>query len=284
MVKDRSGNEIPSSGVPTGLLSFLYRNPLGRILLRLLCAKWVSVLVGAYMDSTLSKGCAKKALREHAVDMTGVTQTEFDSYNALFTRTRDTSLFPFSSDPCDFCSPADSKLTVLPIKDGTVMHIKQAPYTAKELLQEETDRFDGGYAFVFRLSVEDYHRYAYPDSGRLIRRHLIKGTFHTVNPIALEALPVFHRNCREVSVLETEHFGTVAYVEVGAMLVGRICNHKKSTFVRGEEKGYFAYGGSTVVLLTEQGAVTPDADLLENSRQGIETYVRTGETVGKKCL
>ncbi len=283
MVKDRLGNEIPSSGVPSGLLLFLYRNALGRILLRLLRAKWVSVLVGAYMDSTLSKGRAKKALREHAVDMTGVTQTEFESYNALFTRTRDTSLFPFSSDPCDFCSPADSKLTVLPIDGGTIMHIKQAPYTVRELLHEDTERFNGGYAFVFRLSVEDYHRYAYPDGGKLIKRHFIKGTFHTVNPIALEALPVFHRNCREVSYLKTEHFGTLAYVEVGAMLVGRICNHPADVFARGEEKGYFAYGGSTVVLLTERNAVTPDADLLENSRQGIEIYVRTGETVGKKC-
>ena len=283
MVKDRLGNEIPSSGTPTGLLSFLYRTFPGRIFLRLIRARWVSVLVGAYMDSSLSRGHAKKALRKNAVDMTGVAQTAFDSYNALFTRTRETSLFPFSADERDFCSPADSKLTVLPIDGGTVMHIKQAPYTVRELLREDTDRFDGGYAFVFRLSVEDYHRYAFPDGGRLLTHKFITGTFHTVNPIALEELPVFHRNCREVSMLETEHFGTVAYIEVGAMLVGRICNHRKTAFVRGEEKGYFAYGGSTVVILTEQGAVTPDADLLQNSSHGIETYVRTGETVGKKA-
>ena len=283
MVKDRLGNEIPQSGAPTGLLSFLYRTFPGRILLRILRARWVSLLVGAYMDSKLSARRAQKALQQNAVDMTGVTQASFDSYNALFTRTRDTSLFPFADDPCAFGSPADSKLTVLPIDGGTVMHIKQAPYTVKELLREDTDRFDGGYAFVFRLSVEDYHRYAFPDGGRLTKHRVIKGTFHTVNPIALEKLPVFHRNCREVSMLETEQFGTVAYVEVGAMLVGRICNHRKTAFVRGEEKGYFAYGGSTVVLLTEKGAVTPDADLLQNSRLGIETYVRTGETVGRKA-
>ncbi len=283
MVVDRLGNALPDMGVPTKLLSFLYRSLPGRILLRLLRARWVSRLVGAYMDSRLSCGRAKKALRENAVDMTGVTQTAFDSYNALFTRQRDVSLFPFSDDLRDFCSPADSKLTVLPITDGTAMHIKQAPYTVRELLQEDTDRFDGGYAFVFRLSVEDYHRYAFPDGGKLVGHRFIKGTFHTVNPIALEALPVFHRNCREVSFLETEHFGTIAFVEVGAMLVGRICNHKKPFFVRGEEKGYFAYGGSTVVILTEKGAVIPDADLLQNSKKGIETYVRTGETVGKKA-
>ena len=282
MVADRKGNEIPSSGVPTKFLSFLYRTVAGRVLLRLLTARWVSRLSGVYMDSALSAGRARKTLRCNGVDMTGVQQTEFASYNALFTRTRDTSLFPFSTIDTDFCSPADSRLTVLPIDGSTVMHIKQAPYTVQELLGEDEHRFDGGYAFVFRLSVEDYHRYAYPDDGKSVKHKYIKGAFHTVNPIALEALPVFHRNCREISYLETAHFGTIAYAEIGVMLVGRSCNHHTATFVRGEEKGYFAYGGSTVVLLTEKGAVTPDQDLLRNSAQGIETYVRTGETVGQR--
>ena len=102
-----------------------------------------------------------------------------------------------------------------------------------------------------------------------------------MNPIALEKLPVFHRNCRQVSVLETEHFGRCAYVEVGAMMVGRIVNHHKTNFSRGEEKGYFAFGGSTVVVLVGKDAVTPCEDILKNSSEGIETYVRAGETVGR---
>lgn len=282
MVVDRSGNILPDRGAPAGFLSFLYRSPVGRMLLKILTARAVSRLAGTYMDSRLSRARVRKALRDHAVDMTGVAQKEFDSYNALFTRQRDPAVFPFADDPCAFCSPADSRLTVLALNGGTAMHIKQAPYTVRDLINEDTDRFDGGYAFVFRLSVEDYHRFAYPDGGRLLSHRFIKGVFHTVNPIALEELPVFHRNCREVSLLETEHFGTVAYVEVGAMMVGRIVNHHKSVFTRGEEKGYFAFGGSTVVILTEHGAVTPDADLLQNSAKGIETYVRAGSTVGRK--
>ena len=254
MVVSRSGEEIPESSAQANFLSFLYRGILGRILLRLLRAGWLSRLVGFYMDSR-------------------------------FSRKRRQDTFPFSKVADDFCSPADSRLTVVPLTDGTAFHVKHAPYTVSELIgdEKEATRFEGGHAFVFRLSVEDYHRYAYPDGGRELSRRSIKGTFHTVNPIALEKLPVFHRNCREVSLLETEHFGTVAYVEVGAMMVGRIVNHGKKTFSRGEEKGYFAFGGSTVVILTEKGGVLPCEDLLANSKKGIETYVRSGETVGRKA-
>lgn len=285
MVVSRSGEEIPESSAQANFLSFLYRGILGRILLRLLRAGWLSRLVGLYMDSRFSRKRVKKALKNNAVDMTGVEETVFPSYNALFTRKRRQDTFPFSKAADDFCSPADSRLTVVPLTDGTAFHVKHAPYTVSELIgdEKEATRFEGGHAFVFRLSVEDYHRYAYPDGGRELSRRSIKGTFHTVNPIALEKLPVFHRNCREVSLLETEHFGTVAYVEVGAMMVGRIVNHGKKTFSRGEEKGYFAFGGSTVVILTEKGGVLPCDDLLENSKKGIETYVRSGETVGRKA-
>lgn len=285
MVINRAGEVLPDSGGQTKFLSFLYRNLFGRALLRLLRSGCVSRLAGLYMNSRFSRGRVKKALRANAVDMTGVTETEFASYNALFTRKRQENTFPFSEKAGDFCSPADSRLTVVPLKDGTAFPVKQSPYTVCELLGSESEaaRFDGGFAFVFRLSVEDYHRYSYPDSGRELFRRRIKGTFHTVNPIALEQLPVFHRNCREVSLLQTENFGTVAYVEVGAMLIGRIVNHQKAVFRRGEEKGYFEFGGSTVVILTEKGSVIPCDDLLENSKKGIETYVRSGEIVGRRA-
>ncbi len=282
MVLDRTGKEIKESATQAKFLGFLYRNLPGRVLLRLLRSRWISRLMGLYMDSPLSRGRVKKALRNNAVDLTGVTETDFPHYNALFTRKRAADVFPFSAEAKDFCSPADCRLTVCPLQDGTVLHIKQAPYTAAAFLEDDAlaEEFRDGYAFVFRLCPEDYHRYSFPDGGRLVSKKFVKGTFHTVNPIALEKLPVFHRNCREVSVLETEHFGRLAYVEVGAMMVGKIINHDITVFARGDEKGYFAFGGSTVVILTAKGAVTPCEDILKNSQQGIETYVHTGEKVG----
>lgn len=283
MVFDRTGREIRESDAQAKFLGFLYRGLPGRLLLRLLRSRWVSRLVGAYMDSRFSRTRVKKALK-NGMDMEGVEETFFPSYNALFTRKRKEGTFPFSQEAGDFCSPADSRLTVYPLKEGTVFPVKLSPYTAAELLgsEEEGERFREGYAFVFRLCPEDYHRYAFFDGGRLISSRYLKGTFHTVNPVALAKLPVFHRNCRNVSILETEHFGRCAYVEVGAMMVGRIVNHGQKTFARGEEKGYFAFGGSTVVVLAGKDVLTPCEDIVKNSNQGIETYVRAGEAVGRR--
>lgn len=286
MVQNRAGETVSELQGQKKFLAFLYRSIPGRVLLRLLRARWVSRLGGWYMDSPLSRGRVRRALRDNAVDMTGVEETVFPSYNALFTRKRRADVFPFPREETVFGSPADSRLTVIPLQDGTAFPVKQSPYTAEELLSDKqaATPFLGGYAFVFRLSVEDYHRYAYPDSGKTLSHRLIKGTFHTVNPVALAKLPVFHRNCREVSILQTEHFGRLAYIEVGAMMVGRIVNHHMAVFARGEEKGFFAFGGSTVVILTEKDAVVPDEDILQNSLSGIETYVRSGERVGAKPI
>ena len=136
---------------------------------------------------------------------------------------------------------------------------------------------------VFRLCVQHYHRYAYVDDGRIIRRRFLPGELHTVRPIALAALPVFTRNCREYMVMDTAHFGRLCQIEVGAMLVGRIENYKGAgmSFRRGEEKGRFLYGGSTVVLLLEKDRVQLDELLFDNTAKGLETPVQMGETLGK---
>ncbi len=283
MVLDRSGKQVSESASQASFLQFLYRRPVGRALLRLLRARWISRLVGAYMDSPLSAGRAKRAIRDWNIDLSQYEQTSFRSYNAFFTRKRKATIPALCSETDAFLSPADARLTVVPLQEGTAFPVKQAPYTVGELLgnNAEAVRFTGGYAFVFRLSVEDYHRYAYPDDGRELSHWFLQGTLHTVNPIALERLPVFHRNCREVTLLECTHCGVLAFVEVGAMLVGRIVNHHREAFSRGEEKGYFAFGGSTVVILTTPNSVLPDEDLLQNSLSGIETYVHSGEQVGK---
>ena len=110
----------------------------------------------------------------------------------------------------------------------------------------------------------------------------IPGVYHTVNPVANDEVPVYKENTREYSLLRTENFGTVLQMEVGALLVGKIVNHRRGNVVRrGQEKGMFAFGGSTILLMTQKGKVSPDRDLMEYSRQGIETMVRQGETVGR---
>ena len=133
---------------------------------------------------------------------------------------------------------------------------------------------------LFRLTVDDYHHYLYPLSGIESTRVVIPGVFHTVNPYAAGIRPIYRENTREYTCTETE-FGTLLQMEVGALLVGRISNHKGSGPVqRGTEKGMFEFGGSTVVLMLEPGRLTPDEDILRNSSVGEETIVKMGERIG----
>ena len=104
---------------------------------------------------------------------------------------------------------------------------------------------------------------------------------HTVNPVALGRYDIYKENSRAVTPLRTRSFGYAVQVEVGAMLVGRICNvQTHGRFARGQEKGYFEYGGSTIVLLLQKGAAELRPDVVRNTADGVETRVRQGERIG----
>jgi phosphatidylserine decarboxylase len=186
-------------------------------------------------------------------------------------------------DPAAFVSPADSKRTVLPITRDGRFTLKQTPYTVTSLLRDEAlaAEYEGGWALIFRLCVDDYHRYCYAFDAEKGENVVIPGRLHTVNPIANDFFPIYKENAREYTILRTEKFGDVIAMEVGALLVGKIVNHHGAATVRrGQEKGYFQFGGSTVVLLLKKDTAVLDSDILENSRQGIETVVKFGEKIG----
>ena len=111
----------------------------------------------------------------------------------------------------------------------------------------------------------------------------IQGVLHTVNPIANDFYPIYKENSREYTTLHTNSFGDITIMEVGALLVGKIVNHHgKASVKRGQEKGYFQFGGSTVVLLVEKDKIILDKDIEENSLANIETIVKFGEKVAVK--
>lgn len=163
--------------------------------------------------------------------------------------------------------------------------IKQGQYTVQSLLRDEklAKQFEGGILWQLRLSVDDYHRYIYPVSGRRSHERIINGVFHTVQPIAFEHCPVYKENTRKYCIIKTKEFGTILMMEVGAMMVGRITNHEAvpGYVTRGEEKGYFEFGGSTIILLTQKGAVLPRKNILYRSARVEETCIRQGEKIGK---
>ncbi len=129
----------------------------------------------------------------------------------------------------------------------------------------------------------DYHRFHYPDGGYTLDAFPVHGKLHSVNPIALKKRgSIFLENERRVSILETKSFGKLAYIEVGATMVGKIVQtHTGKSFQRGAEKGYFLFGGSTVIVIGEAGKWIPDQDLLENTSNNLETYIKLGSPIAK---
>lgn len=283
MILDRAGNETASDGGQEKFLAFLYNNAFGRVLLKLLCRRFVSDIGGTYMRSRLSKRRIKKTIEQNGIDMSEYEPAEYRSFNDFFIRKLRPGARTINGEPDAVIAPADSKLTVCDITAEGKYEIKGCRYTAAALLgSEEAARpFYGGKMFVYRLTVDNYHRYCYPDSGRELEHRFIPGILHTVNPIALEKHDVFGKNCREYTLLETENFGKVAFVEVGAMMVGKINNAHPEAFVRGDEKGYFSFGGSTIAVCYAPGAAEPDGDIAANSANGTETAVKYGEKTGK---
>ncbi|MBD5460521.1 MAG: phosphatidylserine decarboxylase, partial [Lachnospiraceae bacterium] len=218
-----------------------------------------------------------------AIHMSEFEPREYSSYNDFFTRKLAKGARSVEEEQGIFVSPCDSRLSVCRISQNHVFSVKNTPYTVESLLKSKklAQAYEGGYVWVFRLCVDDYHRYIYVDSGTVGRTVRIPGVFHTVNPAANDQFPIYKENTREYCLLRSDNFGAVIQMEVGAMLVGKIENHPAGgTVKRGQEKGNFAFGGSTVILMTRKGAVRPDRDILRNSAKGIETKVRLGERVG----
>jgi len=209
----------------------------------------------------------------------------FKSFDDFFIREIKDGLRSFPDNDIDVPSPCDGRLTVYQITHDSVFSIKNSRYSVPDLLQnpELADEFSNGVCLIFRLSPDDYHRYCYIDDGEIITRKSIKGKLHTVKPIACQTLDVFCQNSREYTILETKTFGKIIQMEVGALLVGKICNHNISnSFKRGEEKGMFRFGGSTVILLFKKEVITVDCAIYETTGQGMETIVKMGSRIGGK--
>ena len=265
-----------------GKLEFLYNNPAGRLLLRLAVSPLVSGIYGKVNSTRRSAKKIPAFIEEQKIDMSQFEEREYKSFNDFFTRKIKPEMRPVDMDKNALISPADSKLLVYMIDENTRMNIKGRDYTVSELLGEErveAEEFRDGLALVFRLCVDDYHRYCFPDSGKLISTRKIKGKLHTVSPVSKDH-KIYKENTRVVSLLETDNLGVVTYIEVGALLVGKIIDHGKEHFDKGEEKGYFEPGGSTVIMLVK--GVKIDEDIMRHSAEGIETKVRYGERIGEK--
>ncbi|MDD6024061.1 MAG: phosphatidylserine decarboxylase [Oscillospiraceae bacterium] len=269
------------------IIDFLYGSGFGRGLLKVLVAPWVSNLAGWFLDSGLSRFLVKPFVKKNHLDLSEYPDRAYGSFNDFFTRTILPGKRTIAPGEDRLIAPSDGKVTAFPLEENAQFRIKGSDYTLSSLLRSEkqAERYRGGWGLLFRLSVDDYHRYCYPVSGEKGENVRIPGVYHTVNPRAAEARPIYQENTREYTQIRSEQFGNLLMMEVGAMLVGRIKNlHGPGKVNRGEEKGYFEFGGSSIVLLLEPERFQPDADIVENSARGEETVVKLGESVGTKYL
>ena len=265
-------------------LNFFYDTFIGRIILKPFISKFFSNLMGKYMNSKYSLKRVDKFLDKKDINVYEYSKQKYSSYNDFFTRKVVEAKRPINAHKNAFISPCDSKLTVYKINDDLTLKIKDSYYSVDTLVDNRImNEYKGGYALVFRLSTDNYHRYCYIDSGTKGKNIHIDGVFHTVQPISLKHYNFYKTNTREYTVLDTNNFDKVIEVEVGAMGVGRIVNnHEEYKFKKGEEKGYFEFGGSTIVLLVKKDIITIDDDIYDNSLENIETNVKYGEKIGSK--
>ncbi|TNY19031.1 phosphatidylserine decarboxylase-domain-containing protein [Rhodotorula diobovata] len=243
-------------------------------------------------------------VRTYNIDCSQLREPDLRHYptmNSFFTRRLARGARPPASpwDSTVISSAADCRLTVFSsVDEAKCLWIKGKHFALPALLQDRSlaaELRDGAVA-IFRLAVEDYHRFHAPIDAVVGESRSVPGAYFTVNSTIVrdKRFDVFTSNKRDITTLLARHPLTgkalpVAYVQVGALLVASIRRTAKEgkALKRGDELGYFAYGGSTIVCVFPRGSVEWDEDLVRNSEgrnvEGVqvETLVKVGEKIGR---
>lgn len=269
-------------------LKWLYHHPMGRIALHsVIKKKLISALYGRFMDRPES--CKKIAgfVENLQINMDEATRPvgEYTSFNDFFIRELKADARPVDNAADAVVSPADGKVLAFEnMYNMNPFFVKGQSFSLENFLQNGhlVDKYEDGTLLIFRLAPVDYHRFHFPASGLISASTQINGSYFSVSPYAVkDMLSVYWENKREYSVLKTENAGDILLCEVGATMVGSIIQNyaPDSKVEKGQEKGWFKFGGSTVVMLLEKGKVNIDSDILRNSDKGLETSIKMGQHI-----
>jgi phosphatidylserine decarboxylase len=288
IIDRRTGKTFIEKTFGEQMIELSYLNPIGRLVTgNALVQKVISAATGAWMQSAFSKPRIENFVKSFDIDMEEFVEPDggFTSFNDFFVRKLRAGARSFPSDAQSLGSPAEGRVSLYSLETDLVpLYFKGQRLSLAEVLGCDpavVKKFVGGWAYVIRLCPTDYHRFHFADSGRVSAPKRIGGLLHSVNPLSLKLNPrAFVENERQLTLQESPNFGTLGYLEVGALCVGRIQqSFEPGTHVaRGSEKGYFEFGGSTLILFTGS-QVEPAEDLKKNSADGLETLVRLGESL-----
>lgn len=272
-------------------IEWTYESPIGKGITELIAKRKIfSKLYGKYCDTKLSSKKIPAFVDEFNIDMNLAKKDikDFTSFNDFFTRELISEARPITNDPDILISPGDGRLTAYENIDlDNIVQIKGLTYSLRELIKDDSiaSKYENGTCIILRLCPTDYHRFHFVDSGTIGPNHAIKGSYYSVNPIALKNIPkLFCENKREWSILRSDNFGDVLTIEVGATCVGSIIQtySPDSKVNRGDEKGYFKFGGSTTILFFKKGVAKIDEDIIHQTKLGFECAVKLGEHIGHK--
>jgi len=286
---DRKSGKVCQEIVPgERWLKWLYHNPLGRLALdAVVKRKVVSQFYGNKMDAPSSKDKIASFVEALRIDMSEAIKSidQYSSFNNFFIRELKPEARPIDSTPDSVVSPADGKVLAFDGINGLdSFFIKGQSFSLKEFLNDDTlaEKYNDGILMIIRLAPVDYHRFHFPADGQISRSTPINGDYYSVSPYAVKKrLSIYWENKREYSILKSRIAGDILLCEVGATMVGSIIQsyRENSEVTKGQEKGWFKFGGSTVVALFEKGSIRVDQDIISNTNKGFETSIRMGEQI-----
>ncbi len=272
-------------------LRWSYGNPLGKISLEAFVKRpFFSKWYGRRMSTPESAARVAPFIAQYGLDPADFAEPSesYGSFNEFFYRKLKKAARPIDEDPASIVFPADGRhLGFERASAITGVFVKGQKFNLTSLLDDAklAARYADGALVLSRLCPVDYHRFHFPVPGIPGEVRLIDGPLFSVNPIALrQKLAYLWTNKRTITELKTEHFGTVLCLEIGATCVGTI----RQTFQpgiaveKGEEKGYFAFGGSSTLTIFEPNTVQLEHDLVSHSAEQIELYARVGSRMGRR--
>ncbi|WP_446898183.1 phosphatidylserine decarboxylase [Clostridium sp. LBM24168] len=274
-------------------LKWTYSSPVGMKLLNIIIKKKIfSKLYGYFCNSIFSKKRINRFITDFNIDMNESikNQNEFKNFNDFFTRKLKKIARPIDQNSNNLISPGDGRLLAYSNVDlNKILQIKGLTYKLYDLIKDKnnTEKFNSGSLIVLRLAPTDYHRFHFIDNGICDTIKKINGYYYSVNPLALKKIPnLFCQNERQWSIFHSYNFGDILYVEIGATCVGSIIQtyHPYKKICKGDEKGYFKFGGSTLILLFEKNKILIDRDILKQTEIGYETKVLIGEKIGIRYI